>query len=84
MQKYALIGYIAGALTTFAFLPQVIKTWRMRETKDISLLMLLVLITGILLWLIYGFLLGDLPLIAANSATIILVVILLFFKLKYK
>ncbi|MEE8483939.1 MAG: SemiSWEET transporter [Nitrospinota bacterium] len=84
MQEYVLIGYIAGALTTFAFLPQVIKTWRMRETKDISLLMLLVLITGILLWLIYGFLLGDLPLIAANSATLILVVILLFFKLKYK
>ncbi len=84
MQEYTYIGLAAGMLTTIAFLPQVIKTWQIKETKDISLLMLLTLVAGISLWLVYGFMLGDVPLMAANSVTIILVVILLFFKLKYK
>lgn len=78
------IGFLAAILTTTAFLPQVIKTWRSKETKDISLSMLLILFAGIVLWLVYGISIGDKPLIAANGVTIILVSILLFFKFKYK
>lgn len=75
---------MAAALTTAAFIPQVIKMWRTKKTEDVSLLMLIVFATGILLWLIYGVILNDLPIMLANSATIVLVMILLFFKLKYR
>lgn len=77
------IGLLAGALTTIAFLPQVVKTWRTRSTRDISLGMFLVLTTGVALWLLYGLLLGDLPLVAANSVTFLLAAIILYFKLRH-
>jgi len=78
------IGLAAGGLTTIAFLPQVIKCWRTRSTHDISLIMFLVLVTGVLLWLIYGLLTNDLPLIAANAVTLALAGAILIFKLRYK
>ena len=79
----AWIGLIAAAFTTSAFVPQVVKVWRSRSTKDISLAMSLVLTTGTMLWLIYGFIQADVPLIAANGITTVLVGIILFFKLRY-
>jgi MtN3 and saliva related transmembrane protein len=78
-----ILGLVAAACTTFAFLPQVIKTWRTRSTKDISLGMFLVLVTGIVLWLIYGFLRADIPLVVANGVTLLLVAIILVFKIRY-
>ena len=78
------IGFLAAVLTTFGFLPQVIKTWRTRSTKDISLGMFVVLCVGICLWITYGFLRADLPLIIGNSVTLVLAGIILFFKLRYK
>ena len=78
-----ILGLIAGFLTTINALPQVIKTWKTKKTKDISLLMYVTLTLGIILWLIYGLLVQDLPLILANSITLILVFIVLIFKLKY-
>ena len=54
-----LLGLTAATLTTLAFLPQVIKSWRSRETRDVSLGMFAVLTVGIILWLIYGLLIGD-------------------------
>lgn len=78
------IGFIAATMTTISFLSQVIKTWKMKETRDISLLMFIILATGIFLWIIYGFIIQDLPVILANSITFMFVMITLFFKLKYK
>jgi MtN3 and saliva related transmembrane protein len=78
------IGYIAATLTTIAFLPQVIKTWKLKETRDISLLMFLILSIGIILWVVHGFIIKDLPVIIANSITFILCMIILCLKLKYK
>lgn len=75
---------MAAALTTAAFLPQVIKSWRTKKTKDVSLLMLIVFATGVLLWLIYGVILNDLPIMLANSVTFVLVMVLLFLKLKHR
>jgi MtN3 and saliva related transmembrane protein len=77
------LGLVAACCSTFAFLPQVIKTWHTRSTKDISLGMFLVLLTGILLWLTYGLIRMDLPLIAANGITLVLAGTILYFKLKY-
>lgn len=82
--KMEYLGFVAAIFTTAAFLPQVFKTWREKETKDISLVMLIILTVGIILWLIYGLGIGDWPLIFANSITLFFVTILLFLKLKYK
>ena len=57
-------------LTTIAFLPQVIKSWKTRSTRDISLGMFTILNTGIVLWLVYGLMLNSLPLILANAVTL--------------
>ncbi len=78
------LGLAAATLTTAAFLPQVIKTWRTRQTRDISLGMFSVLCLGICLWLLYGFLRGDLPLIIGNAITLALAGAILVLKLKYK
>jgi MtN3 and saliva related transmembrane protein len=77
-----LTGLIAAGLTTFAFLPQVVQTWRSRSTEGLNLPMLAVLASGIVLWTIYGFGTGQLPVILANTITLCLVAILLGMKLR--
>jgi MtN3 and saliva related transmembrane protein len=76
------IGMLAGTLTTVAFVPQVVKTVRTGSTHDISLGMFLILVAGVTAWLIYGALIGDLPLILANAVTFVLAGTILIFKLK--
>lgn len=66
------IGYIAAFLTTFAFLPQAVKTIRTRDTSGLSLLMYACMTVGIVCWLLHGLHLGDVALIAANSVTLLL------------
>ena len=78
-----LLGFAAATCTTAAFAPQCIKVWRTRSTADISLGMFLVLVFGIVLWLFYGVLSGDGPLIAANTVTLVLAGAILIMKLKY-
>ncbi len=78
-----LIGLVAAVLTTTSLVPQLIKSWRMKETRDISLLMFLIMGAGLFLWMIYGFFLHNLPIIAANSVSFTFVLIILFFKVKY-
>lgn len=77
-----MIGYIAGTLTTVAFAPQLIKALQTKSTKDISLLMLLCSTTGMILWLFHGISINDLALIIANSISVTLASILLFYKIK--
>jgi len=83
MNPITIIGLLAGTLTTIAFLPQLIKTLKLKETKDLSLWMYIILCTGVFLWLVYGLLIKDLPIIAANGISLILGSIILFYKLKY-
>jgi MtN3 and saliva related transmembrane protein len=83
MSALTLLGLAAGFCTTFAFVPQVIRAWRTRSTKDISLGMLLVAITGVALWLIYGIIKKDVPLIAANVVTLLLAAAILCLKLRH-
>ena len=78
-----LLGFAAATCTTLAYAPQFIKVWRTRSTEDISLGMFLVMVLGLVLWLLYGFLSGDTPLVAANAITIVLAGGILFMKLKY-
>lgn len=72
----------AGLLTTFAFLPQALKTWRTRSTADFSLAMLGAFCTGIAMWLVYGILLAAWPLIVANGLTLLLAGSILYVKLR--
>ena len=76
------LGYIAAVLTTAAFLPQVIKTIRSGQTKDISLVMYVMMFSGVALWLVYGLMIHAVPVILANAVTLILSGTILFMKLK--
>lgn len=84
MEPVTLIGLAAGFCTTIAFLPQVIKTWKSRSAKDLSLGMYTIFCTGVALWLAYGLLISDLPIILTNMATLILALSILFFKLTFR
>ncbi|NEP41057.1 MULTISPECIES: SemiSWEET transporter [unclassified Okeania] len=84
MNLVTVLGLLAGSLTTISFLPQVIKTWRTRSTKDISLEMFAIFCSGVLIWIIYGILVKDVPVIFTNVATLTLASPILWFKLKYK
>jgi MtN3 and saliva related transmembrane protein len=78
-----LVGLTAAALTTAAFVPQVYRSLRTRDTRGISLGMYAVFTLGIVLWLIYGLLIHDLPVTLANAATLFLALIVLVLKLRY-
>jgi MtN3 and saliva related transmembrane protein len=78
-----LIGLAAATCTTIAFVPQALKAWRTRSTKDVSLSMFVLMVSGILLWLIYGAMLGDLPLVLANGVTLGLAAAILACKLRF-
>jgi MtN3 and saliva related transmembrane protein len=84
MDTTTIIGLIAGFMTTAAFVPQVIQTWKTKKTGHISLLMYVMFCLGIALWLTYGFVVKDLPIILANLVTLILASVVLFMKIKYK
>ncbi len=78
------LGLIAGVLTTIAYLPQLIKTWQTKSAHDLSWSMLIVLCTGIILWLVYGFYIQNIPIIAANIVTFLFASMILVLKIMYK
>ena len=77
-----IIGIIAATLTTIAFFPQVIQIIKSKDTKSISLTMYILFVTGVLLWVLYGFYLNDLPIIIANSIVAVASTIILCYKIK--
>jgi MtN3 and saliva related transmembrane protein len=70
------VGFLAGALTTCAFVPQVVKSLRTRSVDDLSAGMIALLVSGVALWLVYGVLAGAAPVIAANAVTLVLLIFL--------
>lgn len=74
MSGVTLLGLVASACTMSAFVPQVVKTWRTRSSADLSLGMYTLLTTGAALWLAYGWLIGDLPVVLTNAVTLVLLV----------
>ena len=83
MDTASILGYFAGALTTIAFVPQVIKIWKTKSTK-ISLIMFIAFCLGLFLWMLYGIILHSLPVIIANLIGLVLGLIILILKIKYK
>lgn len=78
------IGGAAGFLTTVAFIPQVVKIWTTKSAEDISVLMFGIFTLGVVLWLIYGLMLGALPIVLANIVTLALAVTVLVLKARYR
>lgn len=77
------LGHLAGFCTTAAFLPQVLKVWRSRSVRDISLAMYALFVTGLLLWTAYGWVLGAWPIVVANGLTLLLAGSVLVMKLRF-
>lgn len=78
-----LIGSLAALITTFAWLPQILKIMRERRTTDISLVTNATLASGVFLWVVYGVAIGSTPVIAANSVTLIFILGIVALKLRY-
>jgi|APHig6443717497_1056834.scaffolds.fasta_scaffold10527_3 MtN3 and saliva related transmembrane protein len=76
-------GLIAGFLTSIAAIPQVIKTWRSRHARDLSIWQPLLLSSGIALWLYYGILINDIPLILANITPLVCNLLLTAMKIRF-
>lgn len=78
------LGFLAAICTTASFVPQAIKIIKTKRTQDISLVMYVVFNTGLFLWLAYGILLGEAPIIISNVVTLIFTLIILVLKIRYK
>ena len=76
-------GYFAAILTTLAFLPQLIKTLKTQKADDVSLITLIMFLTGVLSWVIYGYKISSVPILMANIITFILNLLILIFKLNF-
>lgn len=81
---WKVIGLTAACLTMFSFIPQIIKVIKTKSAKDVSLITLLQLTTGVTLWVVYGLYLKDPIIIAANAITLASLLILLWLYWKFK
>ena len=79
-----LFGFLAAFLTTIAFLPQLYKTWQTKSAEDVSLIMLILFITGLIFWIIYGLKIHSIPILVANIITFIFNFSILILKLTYR
>jgi len=84
MDLAAVLGTVAGILTTAAFVPQVVKTWRTRSARDISAVMFAAFSVGVALWIVYGVLVRALPVIVANGVTLLLALAILAMKIRFR
>ena len=84
MSPVTLIGFAAGTLTTFSFVPQVVKSYRTKRCDDLSWGMLLAFTSGVVLWLVYGLFLHSAPIISANAVTLALLAVMLVMKVRYR
>ena len=83
MQSTDILGYVGGILTSLSFIPQVIKSWKTKSVKDLSILMLIVSVIGGLLWLAYGVLSHAMPIVIMNVLFIFVIAFQLFLKVMY-
>ena len=83
MDTTTILGYVAGAVTTTSLVPQVMKIWKTKSARDVSLGMFIIFSIGISLWIAYGFFLHSMPIIVANTVSLLLGFIVLGLKLKF-
>jgi MtN3 and saliva related transmembrane protein len=78
------IGYIGSLLTSITFIPQVYKSWKSKSVGDLSIAMIVIVISSTIVWLIYGYLISSGPVLVANTVVLILTLVLLYFKTAFK
>lgn len=78
------IGYFSAFLTTFAFVPQALHSWKTRDLSGVSLPMYSIFSTGVLGWIVYGIQIASWPIVAANVVTLVLACVVLWLKLKHR
>lgn len=83
MTNAEVLGYAAGALTAFTFLSQVIKTWREKAAKEVSLYMFIIAFVNEILWLAYGVMINNWVIMLTNAIMLGMSGIMIFLKLKY-
>jgi len=79
-----IIGIAAGVLTAVSMLPQVFKTLKTKKAENVSPVMLIILICGVALWIFYGILKDDLPIIFTNAFSVLVNIFMLFLRWKYR
>ncbi len=84
MNLDTIFGAVAGTISSVTFLPQVIKIYKTKSAKDLSLWTLFFLALGVALWLVYGILKADAPIIITNAIVLTMIFIMLYFKLSFK
>ncbi|GEM_PF-2710775 len=82
--KADIVGYVAAVFTTFALLPQIMRIRRLKEAKDVSLLMPSMVATGSALWIVFGFMISSAPIVAANSVALLIALATVFFAVRYR
>lgn len=80
---HMILGIMAGTLTTISFIPQVIKIYKMKDAKDLSMATFCVFSFGVFLWVIYGIVVCEWPIILANGITLILIFLIIAMKIRY-
>ncbi|MBK7882787.1 MAG: SemiSWEET transporter [Chitinophagaceae bacterium] len=83
MNAIEILGMSAGTISSITFLPQVIKTWKSKSAKDISLWMFLLVTLSVIMWLVYGILIKSVPIIYTNSMVLMMSLIMLYFKFRF-
>jgi MtN3 and saliva related transmembrane protein len=83
MDGVTIIGLLAAVVSTVGFAPQVIKVYRTRMTRDLSLGSYIILFSGLALWFIYGLLLGDVPIISGNAIACAMAAYIIYMKIKH-
>ena len=79
-----ILGIMAGTLTTISFIPQVIKIYRTKDAKDLSIVTFCIFSCGVFFWLIYGIVTKEWPIILANGVTLILILLIIAMKIAYR
>ena len=79
-----IIGYFAACFTTFSLVPQIVRIWRLREARDVSIFMPLMVCTGSVLWLVYGVVIRSAPVIAANAVSLLVGLMTIFFTVRFR
>jgi len=84
MDNIKILGLIAGTITSITFIPQVVQIWKTKSAKDISILMLSLLIIGVSLWIAYGIVVKDVAIIYTNGMVLAMSLLMLYFKFRFK
>ena len=84
MDAIDILGMTAGCISSITFLPQVIKTWKTKSAIDVSGLMFTFATASVVMWLIYGLLVNNTPIIFTNATILVLSLTMLYFKIRYK